>query len=58
MWTVCWTDADGRDRWERCFSVEEVIVIVENLDNDDVLIFSPHAEDCTVAVSDLEDYII
>lgn len=57
MWTVCWTDDNG-DRWERCFSVEEVIAIVENLDNDNVLIFSPNAEDCTVAVDDLEDYIV
>lgn len=57
MWTVCWTD-DNRDRWERCFSVEEVIDIVENLDHDDVLIFSLHAEDCKVAVGDLEDYIV
>ena len=56
MYTVCWIDENNKDRWERCESRSDVIALLmrEHLQNDeDVLIFSPEAEDSTVTCEDL-----
>lgn len=56
MYTVCWKDPGGKDRWDRCDSRREVasLLIKEGLeDNEDVLIFTPDADDCTMSVEDV-----
>lgn len=56
MYTVCWIDVNGRDRWERCESRREVasLLIKLRLDDDpDVLIFGPDADDCILTPEDI-----
>lgn len=56
MYTVCWTDPDGTDRWERCESRREVAALLMRHgleDDDDVLIFGPDADDALIAIEDI-----
>lgn len=56
MYTVLWTDSNGQDRWERCEGRGEVVSLLyrEHLvDDDDVTIFTPEADDCTILQEDL-----
>jgi len=54
MWTICWSDSRG-DHWERG-SAERLMGIIRSYrietSDEDVLIFSPDADDCTVPISD------
>ena len=54
MWTICWSDSHG-DHWERG-SAERLVGIIRSnriaATDEDVLIFSPDADDCTVPISD------
>ncbi len=46
----------GNDRWDRCESRREVaaLLIKQHLENDeDVLIFTPEADDCTMLPEDI-----
>lgn len=56
MYTVCWSDKNGADRWERCENRREVAALLINNcleDSPDVLIFGPDAEDCLLAPEDI-----
>lgn len=59
MYTVCWVAWDSygcNDRWERCKNKAEVRdLLVGNglVDDPDVLIFSPEAENFIVSVDDI-----
>lgn len=64
MYTVFWstwnafTDGGSTDRWERCETREEVaeLLVRENLINDsDVLIFGPEAEDYLLCPEEIID---
>ena len=46
MYTVCYTNENGQDVWERCESRNEVA-------DPDVLIFTPEADDETIAAEDI-----
>lgn len=53
MYTVCWTDKDGKDCWDRCEALEEVRALIRNINKinggvEDVLIFDPSAENHTI----------
>ena len=54
MWTICWSDSRG-DHWDRG-SAERLMSIIRSsrieLTDEDVLIFSPDADDCTIPLSD------
>ena len=48
MYTVCWVDRRGRDRWERCRTRTEVemLLVMEGIQGDaEALIFTPHADE-------------
>ena len=48
MYTVCWVDRRGRDRWERCRTRTEVemLLMMEGIQDDaEALIFTPHADE-------------
>lgn len=47
MYTVLWTDTEGRDHWERLESREEVNDLLdrEGIRDADTLIFTPEADD-------------
>lgn len=56
MYTVCWTDENGNDCWDRCESRREVaaLLIKHRLEDDeDVLIFTPEADECTMTTEDV-----
>lgn len=56
MYTVCWTDSNAIDRWERCESRREVATLLmkHGLENEeDVLIFGPDADDALIAIEDI-----
>ena len=56
MYTVCYTNENGQDVWERCESRNEVAALLtrEGLRADpDVLIFTPEADDETIAAEDI-----
>lgn len=61
MYTVCWTDTDiitgdSIDHWERCADRRSVAaLLIEHgiQDADDVLIFTPDAEDCITTIEDI-----
>lgn len=56
MYTMCWTDKNGLDKWDRFESRRKLMAaIIENhLENDeDVLIFGPDADDCRMTVEDI-----
>ena len=60
MYTILWTETDKngkiKDRWERAKDRREVasLLIREGLqDNEDVMIFSPEAEDYLVSNEDI-----
>lgn len=56
MYTVLWTDSNGKDRWERCEDRAEVVSLLNRehlVDDDDVTIFTPEADDCTISQEDL-----
>lgn len=55
MYTVCWIE-NGEDKWDRCESRIEVVALLLKhgiQDNEDVLIFTPDADDCTITAEDL-----
>lgn len=57
MYTVCWTE-NGSDYWDRFDSMEEVaqMLIEHHLEDDeDVLIFSPDAEDYLISIQEAFD---
>ena len=46
MYTVCFVDGDGKDRWERCDTLEEAKRLLKRERADaDYIIFPPAAED-------------
>ena len=60
MYTVLWTETDEngkmKDRWERCEDRRDVaaLLIREHLqDDEDVMIFSPEAEEYLVSNEDV-----
>ena len=56
MWTVCWTDNHGDEHFQRCEHQENVmaLLIAEQLQEDeDILIFSPAADDCIKSVKEV-----
>lgn len=56
MYTVLWTDCNGNDRWERCDDRAEVVSLLNRehlVDDDDITIFTPDADDCTISQEDL-----
>ena len=57
MWTVCWVDMDGNDHWDRAENRRDVLeILMENeIDayDEDVLIFSPDANDCLYSAWDI-----
>ena len=56
MYTVCWVDNEERSHWERCENRREVAaLLIENrIENDeDVLIFTPDAEDFLITAEDI-----
>lgn len=62
MYTVCWTEYDGisayNDKWERCESREEVAALLKKhnlLDDGDVLIFGPEADNCLLTLEEIID---
>lgn len=61
MYTVLWStfaNSESTDRWERCENREEVarLLIREHLiDDSDVLIFGPEAEDYLLCPEDIID---
>lgn len=53
MWTIIWTDVDGREHYERCETKEELfdLVSLNNLmDDEDTLVFPPEADDLAMSV--------
>ena len=51
MYTVCWVDRRGRDRWERCRTRTEVEMLLmrEGIQGDaEALIFTPHADEYSI----------
>ena len=55
MYTVCWIE-NGEAKWDRCESRLEVInlLLAHGIqDDEDVLIFTPDADDCTITAEDL-----
>ena len=56
MYTILWTTAEGSDRWDRCESRREVVALLirEGLEDDeDVLIFTPEADENTIDTESL-----
>lgn len=47
MYTVCWVDHKGHDRWERCRNRGEVENLLKREDiwDEDTVIFTPFAEE-------------
>ena len=59
MYTVCW-NKDGQDKWERLNWKEDVTNLVEDLlcsglCKDDILIFSPEADNHVLDCNDVLD---
>lgn len=57
MYTVVWTDEKGNDRYERVSSKDEVRALIKAknlIDDDDVLIFPPEADEIALTTSDFE----
>lgn len=56
MYTLCWTDANGNDKWDRFEDRRSLMAaIIKNHleDDEDVLIFGPDADDCLMTVEDI-----
>ena len=56
MYTVCWVDNEERSHWEHCESRREVaaLLVKNRIENDeDVLIFTPDAEDFLITAEDI-----
>lgn len=57
MYTVCYTNREGHDTFDRCEDRQEVaaLLIREGLQDtcDDVLIFTPDAEDYVIDIEDI-----
>lgn len=55
MYTVCWTE-NGKDCWDRfeCRRAVAAFLIEHGLEDDeDVLIFTPEADECTMTTEDI-----
>ena len=56
MFTMCWTDNNGNDRWDRFEDRRSLIAaIIKNHleDDEDILIFCPDADECLITVEDV-----
>lgn len=57
MYTVCYTNKEGHDTYERCEDRQEVaaLLIREGLQDtcDEVLIFPPEADDLVIDIEDI-----
>ena len=55
MWTLCWTDNEGNDIWDRFSSRIQLKSFIDRheLDVDELLIFPPEADDLVVSASEL-----
>lgn len=56
MYTMCWVDTNGNDRWDRFSSRKALVDAIIDLqleEDEDVLIFSPDAEDARLNISAL-----
>lgn len=56
MYTVCWTDSNGNDHYERCENRAEVAKLLykHGVENDpEVLIFGPDADDYLVDAEEI-----
>lgn len=56
MYTICWTDADGVDHYERCKNRKEVADLLyrNGIEWDpEILIFGPDADDYLIDAEDI-----
>lgn len=56
MYTLCWTDNNGNDKWDRFEDRRSLMAAItkNHLENDeDILIFGPDADDCLMTVEDI-----
>lgn len=59
MWTVLWTSTEGKDCWERFESKEGMVAFLDDralLDDPDVLIFPPVADEYAITPYELDSY--
>lgn len=61
MWTICWTNAEHGDGWDRFEHREDIINLANtlvregNVSEEDILIFPPEAEVLTIPYNELEN---
>lgn len=56
MLTMCWTDSNGNDKWERFEDRRSLMaaIVKNHLENEeDILIFGSEADECLMTVEDV-----